>query len=124
MKKLLLIAFSLLVLTTVQAQTPAGEEETQYAYCVIYPSATLFANKSTVHMDFGQRPMDKLKDDDNNEIKITSMVRALNLMGKRGWVLMEIYEENDRREFLFRKKTEYLTEDERKSYDKAMDFSR
>lgn len=96
MKKLLLLStvFFLLVLVG-KAQELNGKPEKKYVYCELVGTGNLIGTKVTVQVDFGNKTKwnqdTRIKGEDGKPIKFTSMVDAMNYMGKEGWEFVQAY---------------------------------
>jgi hypothetical protein len=101
-KKIAVLLIGLTVCCTnvfAQENTPAQQTEAKpfKVYCEIISYYTsIFTNKLTVEIDFGQQSNyfksdREIVNEKGEAIKFNSIIDALNFMAERGWVLVEEY---------------------------------
>jgi len=92
MKKL--IIFSLILLGTLSSYAQTSNTKVEQ-YCQIIATPSLFSNKVTIDIDFGEEKRvwkdNRLKTYEGKLKKFNTVVDALNFMGKDGWIFINAY---------------------------------
>lgn len=92
MKKLLIIGIFLISTLISNAQTDTSKVE---QYCQVIATPRLLSNKVTIDIDFGEEKSfwrdTRLKTDGGKLKKFSTVIDALNYMGKEGWIFINAY---------------------------------
>lgn len=94
----LMVLSGILAGASAYAQTEEQPAQQTYkVYCeIISTSRSLFSNKTTVELDFGQNASwwsadRNLVDENGESIQFNSVLDAVNYMAARGWIFEQMY---------------------------------
>jgi hypothetical protein len=92
MRHTIFLFFSILICSTSFSQSDGTKVE-QYCQLIITPR--LFSSKVTIDLDFGEEKSfwkdERMRNDDGKVKKFNTIIDALNLMGKQGWIFINTY---------------------------------
>jgi len=97
MKKLI---FTIILLELITLNSLAQDSSLVEQYCNLIVTGKMFSNKVNIIIDFGKEEMkwnkdQRIKDEQTGKaIEFTSVIDALNYMGKQGWMLINAFPMN------------------------------
>ncbi|MEO8932971.1 MAG: hypothetical protein ABI295_01585 [Xanthomarina sp.] len=92
MKKVLTIGILLITTLITNAHTDTSKVE---QYCQVIATPRLLSNKVTIDIDFGEEKSfwhdNRLKTEGGKLKKFSTVIDALNYMGRAGWIFINAY---------------------------------